>query len=210
MKKMNLLAIGAGAILAATGISNAAPLPPGSGIPAVVEPFVGNGGLVGALTSNLSNGVVAATITSQVYLNDGANPLAPGLTFVYTVTNTGTDTLERVNFNSFAGFSTDAGYSVANLPTADPSTVTRSTIAQDNGALVGFNFDTLVGQPTLAPGATTVLIVNSNALAFTPGVGNIIDGSIASGPVLTPLPAPEPASLGLMAMGGLLMLRKRR
>ena len=211
MNKMRLLAIGAGAILAATGVSNAAPLPPGSGIAAAPEPFVGAGLPLASITSTLSNGVVGASITSQVYGNDPANPFGPGfLTFVYTVQNTGADVLERVNFDSFAGVGTDAGFGIVTPPPAEPSTVTRSSLVQDGGALVGFNFDDPFGQPTLQPGATTYLIVQTNSPSFDYGIANIIDGSIASGQVLTPVAAPEPASLGLLGIGGLLMLRKRR
>jgi hypothetical protein len=81
------------------------------------------------------------------------------------------------------------------------------------GEVVGFSF---IGQPlgagTLLPGATSaVLVVQTNAPAFVPGLAYVIDGSVA-GNIPTFAPVPEPATLAfvMLSLGGVVIGRRRR
>jgi hypothetical protein len=185
----------------------AAPLLPGTSANAAaeVEPL-GGATVAGPMVSPLAGAAFTATITSTVISGDTANPYG-GLTFVYVVTNndTSVDAIGRTTLNGFTGFQTDASFSTLTLGTA-PATMDRSA----NGNVVGFSF---VGPPlgpaVLVPGATSMtLVVQTDAKAFTTSIGNVIDGSIASGPIYAPA-VPEPASI-LLVLGGLGYFWRRR
>jgi len=188
----------------------AAPLLPGTSALAAAEPDpIGGAVLAGPLTSPLAGAAFNALVTSWVYQNDQTNPFPGGLTFVYKVTNsdTSTDSIGRFTVNGYKTgatvWQTDASFQPgAGLA---PATMDRSA----NGNVVGYSF---VGPPlgpsTLTPGASSMLlVVQTNAPAFTQTIGNVIDGSIASGLVYAPVP--EPTTL-LLLVGGLALLRRRR
>ena len=189
----------------------AAPLLPGTSALAAAEPDPLGGVVVaGPLVTPLIGAAFNATVTSWVYQGDAASPFPNGLTFVYQVSNmdTSTDAIGRFTANGFMTgatvWQTDASFQPGAGLLA-PSTVNRSI----NGNVVGYSF---VGPPlgpsTLLPGATSMLmVVQTNAPDWTTATGNVIDGSIASGPIYAPVP--EPASM-LFLVGGLGVLLRRR
>ncbi|HUO09092.1 MAG TPA: PEP-CTERM sorting domain-containing protein [Phycisphaerae bacterium] len=149
--------------------------------------------------------VFSGTETTKVYSNDPGNGFG-GLTFVYQLINSSNslDAIDRVSLSSFTGFLTDVEF--AGTGTA-PSFADRSS----NGDIVGFDFF----GATLTPGATTTtLIIRTNALQYTPNTMSVTDGGtgvVASfGAAINGGSTPEPASLGIMSIGGLLLLRRRR
>lgn len=185
----------------------AAPLLPGTSANAAAEPEPLGGVVVaGPMVSPMAGLAFTASITSTVIAGDAANPYG-GLTFVYVVHNNATsvDAIGRTTLNGFAGFLTDASYSTLSAGTV-PFTMDRS----GNGNVVGYSF---VGPPlgpaVLAPGQTSMtLVVQTDARAYTESIGNVIDGSIASGPIYAPA-IPEPASM-LLLLGGLGFFWRRR
>jgi hypothetical protein len=195
------------ACLACAASAFAAPLLPGVTNIAAAEPEpLGGTTVAGPLVTPLVGAAFTATITSTVISGDAANPYG-GLTFIYVVHNndTSADAIGRTTLTGFTGFATDASYSTLSSGTA-PSTQDRSI----NGNVVGFSF---VGPPTgtavLAPGATSMtLVVQTDARAWTTSIGNVIDGSIASGAIYGPM-VPEPATMLLLA-GSLGFFWRRR
>jgi hypothetical protein len=186
----------------------AAPLLPNTSMAATpeVEPL-GGSVVAGPLVTPLTGAAFTATLTSTVYSGDTANPFPGGLTFVYVVHNDGTsvDAIGRTTLNGFANFQTDASYSTLSSGTA-PATMNRSI----NGNVVGFSF---VGPPlgpaVLAPGTTSMtLVIQTDATAWTTDIGNVIDGSIASGRIYAPA-VPEPATMMLLVAGLGLFWRRR-
>jgi hypothetical protein len=193
-------------LLAAQG-ALATPLPVGGTILASAE----NAPVGGVVVTSLTAPVVAATfhglLTSTVIQGDTSNPFGAGdLTFVYQLSNdpTSIHSMERLTINSFAGFSTDAGYQTlpAGSPLVPPTLIDRSS----TGDVVGFSFLAHIGEPVnigngvITPGSTSaLLIVQTNSRVFRPTLASVIDGSTGSAPSFAPIP--EPSTLFLAGAG---------
>jgi len=168
-----------------------------------------NGTLVaGPLETPMIGTAFDAKVTSWVYENDESNPYG-GLTFVYEIVNSeaGRHAIGRFTANGFSGFLTDLSFAIEQDVTdkVPPATMDRSL----DGDVVGFSF---VGPPlgpsVLVPGATSnLLIVQTDAPDYTTSIGNVINGSIASGAIYSPIP--EPATM-LFLLGGIGFLLRRR
>jgi MYXO-CTERM domain-containing protein len=207
-RKGILLACGAvvAAGLVAVPAVEAAPLAPGGVFPPAPE-----AGPVGVTIANTGPAVFAAadnsftgTLVSTVVQNDVTNPLG-GLTFTYRLSNTDADgtptSLERLTVPGFAGFLTDV--SVDSPPSGSvPNFATRSGL--DGGDVMGFSY---IFTPLVPGSITALLVVQTNATAYQIDVASVINGSTAS--VTTFSPVPEPAALGLLALSGVALIRRR-
>ncbi len=161
----------------------------------------------GTLPYATSPPFISGTYSGSVYQETlAANPLG-GLTFVYIVSEapTSIDTLEHVVVSNFAGFQTDVSYNGATAPTD----INRKAFGA--GDDVSFNF-----VPTNVPvgGTTGELIVRTNAATYALNNLSLINNSTATVTAVGPSPtggsSPEPASLGLLSLGGVALLRRRR
>jgi hypothetical protein len=158
------------------------------------------------LVTPLVGAAFNATLVSIVIQGDPSNPLG-GLTFVYQVTNDAKsiDAIGRATFTGYDAWLTDMSYQNPAAGLA-PLLMDRSAL----GDAVGFSF---IGPPlgpnVLPPGATSrPLVVQTNAPAWTIATGNVIDGSVATGPAYAPLP--EPSVISLLLIGSLGWLVRRR
>jgi hypothetical protein len=180
---------------------------PGASASAAVEVDPLGGVVVaGPLPSPMIGASFAGTLTSTVIQGDVTNPYG-GLTFIYQVANSpnSTDAIGRLTVNGFTGWNTDMSFQPGN--DVSPTTMDRSI----TGNVVAFSFIAPpLGFSVLPPGSVSqVLVVQTNAPDWILSTGNLINGSIASGPAYAPVPEPVTMLLlvGSLGMG---LLRRRR
>ena len=182
-----------------------------------------NFGAAGTLTVlATTNGTLTAPTFTANYADavykDTANVFCSGcLDFAYEVQDTGAGTfagstgiLEHITASFFTGFLTDVGYSQGALAPVliagqtpatgvAPNTIDRSIAGP--GAVVTWDYTS----DLLGPGAhTALLIIETNATAFNPGLVAAIDGSSANGNAFeptTPSGVPEPGTMFLLGAG---------
>ena len=153
-------------------------------------------------------------VTSQVFYD---NTVGGNYYYFYQVANTGLDQswhiIEVLSLSPFtdADGSTSIGYLTANEPAAFVSSApltapTGASINTDSGPRISFGFPGYFN-PIQPQQYSNVLYVES-PLPPTEIMGYIIDGAIAEGLVIGPVP--EPATISLLGLSGLLMLRRTR
>ena len=150
-------------------------------------------------------GNFTGVLNSTAFRNDSTNPFGlNALTFVYTVANSqaSQNALARAVFDSFVGFQSDASW---DAPGTRPARVDRLTAGD-----IGWSFDVAGGIGPIQPGATSArLVVQTDATFFGASNASVIDGAIVTGiPAIGPA-IPEPASLGALALAGLVLRRRR-
>jgi hypothetical protein len=170
---------------------------------------------VGSQTVSVLNaGNIKSTVYSEVFTN-GSGLYA----YLYQVDNTGS-----------AGNSSVEQFTVWPFSGADPAATVMGNLTTSPADLLpggsaplstGYVDPTTSAGPTISfyfpqflfsqipPGShSTVLYVESTQAPSTV-TGNVIDGSVASGPVVGPVP--EPATMALLTLGlGGMMIRRRR
>ena len=154
----------------------------------------------------LSSGTFTADAEAWVY-SDTNNSFCSGcLDFVYLVTRTGgNDSIERITAGSFAGFGTDVGF-LTGSPGITPATIDRSS----DGGVIGFNY---LGVSSLTGvEGTQVLVIETDALSYAPGLMSSIDSQSANGVGFKPAAVPEPVSFAMLGTGLAILglLRRRR
>jgi len=143
------------------------------------------------------------------------------LTFYYQIQLNANPAGEVLRFNNtdFSGFTTDVGYRLDGmngvLPVIDFNQAvpgTQGAIGADrspNGSLVGFDFfDFFNGSPLVSGSTSYWHYIRTNATQYTLGSTQMIDGSNTT--VTTFAPIPEPMTAGLLGLGALALIRRRR
>ena len=210
-------------VLTISGIVQATPI---SVIMAAETDFdvVGDGfsAIGNAMITDFSANSLGATVVSQAFTNGIGDYL-----YLYQISNDGAagdHIITRFTATPYndAGDDIVLGYLTANIP--NTSTFSLGDQAPlygdvdsdgdgDVGATVGFNFPVgiefySIPDSYIGPGKKSrVLYIKSS---LPPGIvtGNIINGGVQSGDVVGPVP--EPATLSLLALGGLTVLLRRR
>ena len=162
------------------------------------------------LTTDMSLGNLMGEVISQAF-TDGVGNYA----YLYQVRNAGTtgnNVIEVFTCSPFfdASASTTLGYLTANVPEGfapGDQLSAGASVDPTAGPTVSFGFPAWLAQ-AIDPGeASSTLYVLSDG---TPGMitGNIINGTTGSGEIVGAVP--EPATIALLGLGGLSLLRKKR
>jgi hypothetical protein len=156
-----------------------------------------------------ASGTTAGTVISAVYRNGGGT-----LDFFYQISTspTSTDPIADESDVDFAGYVTDVNY--LTTPAGGPFvTGTQAPVDVDRNAggdVVNFFFAPPSANQ-IAPGeSSNVFVIATNATNFTAGNVSVIGGAAGTVPSFEPQPIPEPASLGLIALGGFGLLRRSK
>jgi len=219
MRKSIMVALGA--ILATALVASPAHatlLGPGATVTAPnagFGPFAYSGGTVIASFVNeapfFSTGV-SGTLTTEVIRNGGGT-----LDFLYQVTaaTSNTTNLNRVTAINFAGFTTDVRFGTAGLPfSAVTGPVMLSGDRSSDGSTIGWQLGTTGSGGLVAGQESYVLMVLTNATAYTSGSTFAIDGGTADFNSFAPTAVPEPSTMAIAGIGALGMigygLRRRK
>lgn len=133
--------------------------------------------------------------------------------YMYQIENSGSDIVELFSLKPFAGAGslTEVGYLFDHVPDAfvlGADIPAGGSIFTDSGPTISFNFPGYIN-PLLPGEISRVLYVKSS---LPPGeiMGNIINGGIANGGVVGPVP--EPMTICLLGFGtlGLRVFQRRR
>ncbi|HUN81093.1 MAG TPA: hypothetical protein VMV81_06230 [Phycisphaerae bacterium] len=198
-----------GFVLAVAVTAQAAPLNTGQTLfPAPPEPDpTGGVVVVGGVALPFASVNFTGTLTSTVIAGDPTNPFGPAaLTFVYRLTNdqTSINSIERLTVNGWTGWLSDASYQI---PAAGIIPALADRLSADT---IGFSFiSPPLGGGIVLPGqASALLVIQSNATAWTSTLASVQDGTNAQVPTYSP--APEPAAAALAVIGLLSLARRRR
>lgn len=147
---------------------------------------------------------LSGTLTSWVYDD---TPSSNTLDFVYLLTNTGaagSDSFKELTLSPFSTFMTNVGYEQTGTDPTGADRVGHNTI--------DWYFS---GSNTIGPGTSTdYLVIQTSATTYNFGSGEVIDDgsakAVAEAPYATTTNMPEPASMTLAVLAGVLVLGRRR
>jgi hypothetical protein len=171
--------------------------------------------------ASTSGSLVSATFTASYIENvysDPGNVFGAGdLDFVIQVKDTGavapfSGDIEHITNATYTGFMTDVGYDIDTLSGFTPGTATAPfTVDRSNGGdTISWDFVNPGGLDTLTPGDTTaLLVVETNATNYNPGLLSAIDGGSATVDGFAAAPVPEPGALTLLAATSWLLGARR-
>ncbi len=169
-------------------------------------------GVGSLLVTDMSNGNLVAETHSRAYTDDQG--LYAYLYQVYNTGTTGNAPAEMFTLWPFTGAddSTDIGYLTGDIPAGfssggqQPESIGDVTVLV-TGPQISFYYGQRFGMSIDVGEHSYVMYVMSN-LSPDQITGNVINGSVGSGPVVGPIP--EPGMMALLALGGLALIRRRK
>ena len=153
-------------------------------------------------------GTTSGTLRTAVFRESSGT-----LDFYYQVSNDASSktSIGRESNTFFDGFLTSVGFRTDGSSDAmlAPAGFANGTMAPDltdrNAGVIGFNFS-LVVTDKIAPGETSnILIISTNAMNYTKGNAELLDGGATTVAAFQPTSVPEPTTMALLG-GGLLAL----
>ena len=213
-------------LVGVTSVASAAPLAPGGTVdPVPFSTSAGDPSLDGVIIASVVspfvgldvNNVVrfSGVLQSHVVRETASNRLS----FYYQISNelNSLDAISQFTDTSFSGWATDVIQrtdAMAGIPLGSANIGNRPVSYATRGGGLGSDVTfTLIAAPigagTLAQGETSLWhVIRTNALDYTLGNTAIINGGNVN--VQTFAPIPEPATMGLVALGAVALLRRRR
>ena len=156
---------------------------------------------------NNNNVVFTGFAYSTVVQYDNAGDLAFG--FYYHNDPTSKDAVERLTVTDFGGFN----LAVAN---GDNTFVAPGTphayfaTRSNNGSILGFNWVNGLGDGPINPGTEGRFVwILTDAKQYTDGQLSAIDGGVGTTDTYAPA-VPEPATMAVLGVGAIAMIRRRR
>ena len=201
---MKRLVLAATVLLALVSVSRAETLPLGSD---TLDNLLGGSAVeAGSLmTTDMSNGVLVANVLSQAYTVD--NSL---YAYLYQINNTGSASDTAVQEFTLWPFNggddqTETGCLIGTLPTgfATGGQLPEDGVEIDfpsDSPVMSFYFKS-VAASEIAPGEHSQVMYVLSDLAPDVIIGNLIGGSIGTGPVVGPKAVPEPATAICLILG---------
>ena len=163
------------------------------------------------METDMSNGNLVSEVHSRAYTDNSGQ-----YAYLYQVYNTGTAgnaPIEMFTVWPFTGADDDTsiGYLIGDIPAEFSSGGQQSS--RDSAYVKQLTTGPQISFYYLEPdsvdvGEHSVVMYVMSALSPDEITGNVIDGSVGSGPVVGPIP--EPATICLLGLGALGLLRKRR
>ncbi len=163
------------------------------------------------LTTDMSLGNLQVEVVSQAFTDEAGSYM-----YLYQIENTGgasNSAVEVFACSPFFGASgtTTLGYLTADAPsgfTLGAQTPYAASVDAVAGPTVSFVFPAFLSGYAVDPGEYSyTLYVLSDSVPGTT-TGNVINGEVGSGDVVGAIP--EPATMGLLSLGGVIAMKRRR
>ncbi|MCI0536490.1 MAG: VPDSG-CTERM sorting domain-containing protein [Verrucomicrobiales bacterium] len=198
-QKLKMIAVAsiAGASCVSQSLAIPISLPPG-GVAPLTAGVVG-GPELATTTDAFANGLYSGEIQSWVYddpaWNDGVNPVG-GLTFVYQVRLDDDDGVDLEDISRFTTFTWESFFTAVEQDASSGEAGVDADRDAAPGSTVGFNFAAgfFEGEDS------ALLIIRSDASAWRPGIGGVINGQTSNVEILAPdrRAVPDGGTTGLL------------